>query len=73
MSSELALNGDIMINVCVTICVRIHTQNTILVCLDGVKVKSSDFGVRDRGSIPTRSDEKNGDPYNFFLKRRLGK
>ena len=60
----------------VTILLRnifIHTQNTTLVCLDGVKVKSSDFGVRDRGSIPTRSDAKNGDPYNFFLKRRLGK
>ena len=53
--------------------IPIHTQNTRLVCLDSVKVKTSDFGVRDRGSIPTRSAEKIANPNKFFLKARVGK
>lgn len=60
----------------VTILLRnifIHTQNTTLVCLDGVKVKSSDFGVGDQGSIPTRSVEKNASPNKFFLIEKTGK
>ena len=51
----------------------VHTQNTTVVCLDGVKVKSSDFGDGDQGSIPTRSVEKNASPNKFFLKEKTGK
>ena len=53
--------------------IPIHTQNTTLVCLGGVKVQTNDFEVRDRGSIPTRSDEKIASPEKFFLKPMVGK
>ena len=53
--------------------IRMHTQNIVLTCLCGVKVKISDFGVRDQGSIPTRSDKRKASPNKFFLKERAGK
>ena len=53
--------------------IPIHTPNTRLVCLGGVKVKTNDFEVRDRGSIPTRSNEKIASPEKFFLKTMVGK
>ena len=68
MSSIMFNNITILTrNICV------HTQNTTVVCLDGVKVKSSDFGDGDQGSIPTRSVEKNASPNKFFLKEKTGK
>ena len=48
-------------------------QNTTLVCLHGVKVKSSDFGVSIQGSNPTRGVEKNASPNKFFLIEKTGK
>ena len=53
--------------------ISVHTQNTEVVCLDSVKVKTNDLQFCDRGSIPTRSVRKYGHPNIFFLKAWVGK